>query len=232
MSRRAAAALVAVALAVAVAGCGPLDLGAPTGTSNSAPAVIDHIPPGTLDAASARARLAELAEAVPSGLDGYARDCEGGGCVFGQPWLDVDGDGCDQRSQVLARDLVNAVRKPGRCAVTSGTLNDPYTGETLTNVSKMQIDHVVPLAEMWRTGAAAWPGEQRAQAANNLGNLLAVQGKANQQKGDHTPDTWMPPNTAFHCAYARIYVTVKTAYHLTVAHQERAALTQALTTCG
>lgn len=229
------AALAAAVLASGLAGCDPVALG-PNGsvpTVATDPAANAHEPAGTVDALTARTKLAALVEAPTTGLDGYDRDCDNGeACVFGQPWLDVDGDGCDQRSQVLARDLEGAVRKPGRCAVTSGTLHDPYTGQTITSVSKIQIDHVVPLAEMWRSGAKAWTPEQRAQAANNLTNLLAVQGKTNQSKGDKTPDVWLPPNSAFHCTYARIYVTVKATYALTVTALERQALTNALTACG
>ncbi|HEX8866316.1 MAG TPA: HNH endonuclease family protein [Lentzea sp.] len=190
------------------------------------------MPAGTLDAGSARTGLAALPVATPGRLDGYVRDCDDGqACVFGQPWFDTDGDGCDQRSQVLARDLSGVQRKPGRCSVQSGTLDDPYTGTRITTVSKIQIDHVVPLAEMWRSGAAGWPADKRVTAANDLRNLVAVSGKVNQSKGDKTPDEWMPPNASYACSYSRIYVTVKVAYGLTVAPAERSALEKALTTC-
>jgi hypothetical protein len=213
-----------------LAGCEPIDLSAPPAATNVPGGVV---PTGTLDTATAKARLAELVDAVPGSLTGYARDCDrSAACVFGQPWLDVDGDGCDQRSQVLARDLVNVTRKPGRCAVTAGTLTDPYTGETITSVSKIQIDHVVPLAEMWRSGASKWTTDQRAQAANNLVNLVAVKGTVNQQKGDKTPDAWLPPNAGYHCTYSKIYVTIKLTYGLTVTAPERAALAAALNTCA
>ncbi|MFI6101042.1 HNH endonuclease family protein [Lentzea sp. NPDC051213] len=195
------------------------------------PAQVDRVPAGTLDAATARTSLAALPVATPGRLDGYSRDCKDGACVFGQPWFDTDGDGCDQRSQVLARDLTAVERKPGRCGVQAGTLDDPYTGKRITTVSKIQIDHVVPLAEMWRSGAAGWALDQRVAAANDLRNLVAVEGKVNQSKGDKTPDEWMPPNAGYACSYGRIYVTVKAAYALSVAPVERAALENALTTC-
>ncbi|MGW4212838.1 HNH endonuclease family protein [Lentzea sp. NPDC004789] len=194
---------------------------------------LDHVPEGTLDAGAARTSLAALPIATPGRLDGYVRDCDDGkACVFGQPWFDTDGDGCDQRSQVLARDLTNVERKPGRCGVQSGTLDDPYTGSRITSVSKIQIDHVVPLAEMWRSGAAAWAPDRRVAAANDLRNLVAVSGKENQSKGDKTPDEWMPPNAAYACSYGRIYVTVKAAYGLSVTQAERSALEKALSTCA
>jgi hypothetical protein len=232
-ARHLMAALAAAVLTLGLAGCDPNAL-SPGGTTKvTDPAANAHEPAGTVDAVTAKAKLAALVEAPRAGLEGYERDCDNGeACLFGQPWLDVDGDGCDQRSQVLARDLLDVVRKPGRCSVTSGSLHDPYTGQVITSVSKIQIDHVVPLAEMWRSGARAWTTDQRAQAANNLTNLLAVQGKTNQSKGDKTPDAWLPPNTAFHCTYARIYVTVKSAYSLTVTAPERQALANALAACG
>jgi len=211
-----------------LAGCAALPL-APTSPTPQ----LDRVPEGTLDATTARGTLAALPIALPGKLGGYERDCDKGqACVFGQPWFDTDGDGCDQRSQVLARDLTAVERKPGRCGVQSGTLDDPYTGSRITGTSKIQIDHVVPLAEMWRSGAAAWPSERRVAAANDLRNLMAVAGKVNQAKGDKTPDEWMPPNAGYACSYGRIYVTVKSAYALSVAAAERSALERALATCG
>ncbi|MFD5830104.1 HNH endonuclease family protein [Lentzea sp. NPDC060358] len=209
-------------------GCTALPLSsAPTGPQ------VDRVPAGTLDAVTARTSLAALPVATPGRLDGYVRDCDDGkACVFGQPWFDADGDGCDQRSQVLARDLTNVERKQGRCGVQSGTLDDPYTGSQISGTSKIQIDHVVPLAEMWRSGAAAWPQDKRVAAANDLRNLVAVSGKVNQSKSDKTPDEWMPPNSGYACSYGRMYVTVKTAYGLSVAPAERSAMEQALASCG
>ncbi|MDQ3404974.1 MAG: HNH endonuclease family protein [Actinomycetota bacterium] len=208
------------------------------GASDATTGTVDQrVPPGTLDPAAARTALTALTIAVPGGMTGYERDCgKGKKCVFGRPWIDTDGDGCDQRSQVLARDLVEITRKPGRCAVTEGTLHDPYTGKTLTTTSAIQIEHVVPLAEMWRTGAAKWTADQRVAAANDLGNLLAVDGKTNQSKGDKTPGDlggkdWMPPNQGYHCSYARTYITVKSRYKLTSTAPERDALALALDSC-
>ncbi|ONF73974.1 hypothetical protein AVR91_0204130 [Amycolatopsis keratiniphila subsp. keratiniphila] len=193
---------------------------------------MDRLPAGTPAAAEARTLLAQLREAAPGPMDGYERDCDKGkACVFGRPWIDTDGDGCDQRSQVLARDLDDVQRKPGRgrCKVTAGVLHDPYTS-TEVPLAKVQIDHVVPLAAQWRAGAAAWPLERRIQAANDLGNLLAVQDKANaRDKRDKTADQYMPP--AFACGYSRIYTGVKARYGLAVTAAERAALTKGLATC-
>jgi hypothetical protein len=215
-----------------LSGCAALPGGLAPTTSRAVPAV-DHVPTGTPDVVMARTKLGALKVAAPVKADGYVRECDNGAaCVFGQPWADTDGDGCDQRSQVLARDLQNVVRKKGRCGVQSGELQDPYTGDTVTSVSKIQIDHVVPLAEMWRSGASGWTVDRRTLAANDLRNLVAVKGTTNQSKGDKTPDKWMPPNAAYTCTYARIYIGVKADYALTVSTAEHSALDKALATCA
>jgi uncharacterized protein DUF1524 len=217
------AAGVSAVVLLAVAGCQIGQAGQGT---------VGRVPDGTLSAVRARAELATLSVAAPGSLSGYVRDCASAtrsGCVFGRPWTDVDQDGCDQRNQVLARDLLDVRRN--RCVVTGGRLVDPYTGATITALSGIQIDHVVPLAEMWRSGASRWPLDRRVRAANDLGNLLAVDGPVNQAKGDKTPAAWMPPATRFHCGYARIYVTVKHRYGLAVTAAERTALGRGLDTC-
>ena len=77
---------------------------------------------------------------------GYDRDS------FAFRSVDTDGNGCDARDDVLARDLTDVKYKyAGSCVVMSGTLDDPYTGQTInfvrgrTTSAKVQIDHVVAL---------------------------------------------------------------------------------------
>jgi predicted kinase len=193
-----------------------------------------NLPAGTPDRATAQTQLAGLRVAAPGSMDGYVRDCSrptGPSCVFGQPWKDVDGNGCDQRSDVLMRDLDGAQRQSSRCKVVAGVLHDPYTDADITALGKIQIDHVVPEAVAWRSGAAGWQLERRVAFANDLANLVAVSGKANMSKGDKTPDQWVPPNSGASCGYARIYVGIKSTYALTITAAERTALSSALNAC-
>ena len=201
-------------------------------------AVVGHVPSGTLDAVAARTALGAL-RVVPKGsLTGYERSCSAGAtCVFGPAWADVDHNGCDTRNDVLHRDLTAIQVRPGThdCVVVAGTLADPYTGTTVAfakaEASKVQIDHVVPLAAAWTQGAAAWTTAQREQFANDPGNLIATESGPNESKGDDTADQWVPPATAFGCTYARVIVTVKQRYALTVTQAELAALGRLLGTC-
>ena len=180
------------------------------------------------DAASALATLPVKGRAPKTG---YTRE------QFGQAWADVDHNGCDTRNDVLHRDLTAIQVRPGThdCVVVAGTLADPYTGTTVAftkaEASKVQIDHVVPLAAAWTQGAAAWTTARREQFANDPANLIATESGPNESKGDDTADQWVPPATAFGCTYARVIVTVKQRYALTVTQAELAALGRLLGTC-
>ena len=162
---------------------------------------------------------------------GYARD------QFGQRWKDIDRNGCDQRNDVLARDLTN-VDAPQGCKVMRGVLLDPFTGLTIDFVrgqdtsSAVQIDHVVPLSDAWQKGAQAWDPETRERFANDPLNLLAVDGPQNAKKRDGDSATWQPPNTQFRCQYAATQVRVKYDYGLWVTPAEKDSLARELGRCG
>jgi hypothetical protein len=157
--------------------------------------------------------------------------------VFGPAWADVDQNGCDQRDDVLHRDLTGVQVRPGtkNCVVVSGTLADPYTGTTVAfskaHADQVQIDHVVPLAAAWAEGASSWSLERRRQFANDLSNLIATTSGPNESKGDDTADEWTPPDAGYGCSYARVIVTVKQHYALSVTAPEAGALQRLLATC-
>ena len=155
---------------------------------------------------------------------------------FGQAWLDVDRNGCDTRNDILRRDLDPAVIS-GPCKVTSGSLNDPFTGMTIqfvrghTTSTLVQIDHVVALSNAWQTGAQQMSQEKRVAFANDPLNLLAVDGAANQQKSDGDAATWLPPQRSFWCEYVARQISVKATYDLWVTPAEFEAMTRILASC-
>jgi Protein of unknown function (DUF1524) len=196
------------------------------------------VPAGTLGPTAAAAALVELPVAGKASLDGYERGCgEGEGCVFGPAWADVDRNGCDQRNDVLRRDLTEVQVREGTqgCVVVAGMLDDPYTGAAVpfakADAAQVPIDHVVPLAAAWVQGAAAWTDDEREQFANDLGNLMATTRAENSAKGDSTADEWVPPNPTYGCSYATIVITVKDRYGLAVSPAEAGALESLLATC-
>jgi hypothetical protein len=155
---------------------------------------------------------------------------------FGAAWLDVDGNGCDTRNDILARDLT-AVTKDGPCTVVSGSLADKYTGHTIgftrgvESSSAVQIDHVVALLDAWQSGAQQLDQQQRVDLANDPINLLAADGPTNSSKGSSNAASWLPPHKAFRCEYVARQVSVKMTYHLWVTAPERDAMMRVLATC-
>ncbi len=196
------------------------------------------VPEGTLDPAAASAALVALPVEEKTALDGYQRDCgEGDGCVFGPAWADVDRNGCDQRNDVLRRDLTEIEVREGThgCVVVAGVLDDPYSGVTVTFVkadaAQVPIDHVVPLAAAWVQGAAEWTTQERTVFANDPLNLIATTREQNSVKGDSTADEWIPPDPAYGCSYATVVITVKDKYGLSVSPAEAGTLEDLLATC-
>lgn len=161
--------------------------------------------------------------------------------AFGPSWADTDHNGCDQRNDVLTRDLTAVVYKPGThdCVVLGGVLHDAYTGRTIefrrgeTSSMAVQIDHVVPLSWAWQHGADSWSAETRERFATDFHNLQAVDGPTNESKSDQGPATWMPPAAAYDCTYADRFAGVVKSYRLTLPNSDpdRAALTKTLTRC-
>lgn len=159
---------------------------------------------------------------------GYTRDQFGGG------WSEAGL--CDMRNIILHRDLSD-VTIDELCHVTRGTLNDPYTGKTInfmrgdTTSQAVQIDHVVALSNAWQTGAQLLTPLRREEFANDPLELLAVDGEANQQKGDGDAATWLPSNKTFRCQYVARQIAVKAKYQLWVTPAEKSAMQQILVTC-
>ncbi|HEY3470268.1 MAG TPA: HNH endonuclease family protein [Amycolatopsis sp.] len=186
--------------------------------------VANATPPGIPTATTAKSELATLTVKADGTLDGYSRD------KFPH-WID-QGDSCNTREVVLKRDGTNVVTDSS-CAATSGKWFSPYDGATWTAASDVDIDHVVPLADAWRTGAASWTTAQRQAYANDLTDpqLIAVTDNVNQEKGDKSPDAWKPPLTSYWCTYAKMWVAVKYKFKLTINSAEKTALTDMLNRC-
>ncbi|MGO4255689.1 HNH endonuclease family protein [Marmoricola sp. RAF53] len=163
--------------------------------------------------------------------------------AFGTSWSDTDGNGCNQRDDVLQRDAVPGslrVGEQGRCDhdVLAGRWVDPYSGADLelddlkdrSQAQAVQVDHVVPLAEAWVSGARGWSDERRRLFANDLEELLAVSGRVNASKGSGDPAAWRP-RKAYQCSYARKWIATKQRWDLAVDPSEVRALREMLAFC-
>ncbi|MDG4807628.1 HNH endonuclease family protein [Micromonospora sp. WMMD1120] len=211
-----AAHAVAVAAAVVVASAGLVGLSA-----QPAPAT----PPGIPSKATAQSQLNALIVATEGSTSGYSRD------LFPH-WIAISGS-CNTREQVLKRDGTSVV-VDSSCAATSGRWYSPYDGATWTAASDVDIDHVVPLAEAWRSGANSWTTSRRQSFANDLSHpqLIAVTDNVNQAKGDQDPSTWQPPLSSYRCTYSKMWIAVKYTWGLRLQSSEKSALQAVLNTCS
>lgn len=157
---------------------------------------------------------------------------------FGQRWKDVDRNGCDQRNDILGRDLLEVTYKPGTrdCKVIAGTFVSAYTGETLTldaaTLAKdVHIDHVLPLSLAWRRGADAWTDDQRTLFANDPDNLQASDSTSNQAKSDSGPGEWLPSSMEYRCEYVTRFTHVNAKYSLTISTSDRNIIAGVLASC-
>ena len=228
--------LLLVAVLVALSGCTFQLEDAPQ--SPIVPVGQGDVPAGTLPPPAASVALAALRVADKTSLGGYERGCgTGEGCVFGPAWADIDHNGCDQRDDVLRRDLTQVEVREGThgCVVVAGMLDDPYSGETVrfekATAAEVPIDHVVPLAAAWVQGAKGWTADRREAFANDPANLMATTREQNSAKGDSTAEEWTPSDKNYGCSYATVVVTVKQRFSLTVTAAEAAALKGLLATC-
>ena len=182
---------------------------------------------------TASSALSTLAVKGRAPKTGYDRDALFGG------WADPDGNGCDARNDVLARDLTNKVFGTGsdKCLVLSGTLIDPYSGKKLDFMrgqgtsTLVPIDHVVAVSDAWQKGAFKWDAAKRINFYNDPLNLIATQRSLNSQKKDGDAATWLPPLKSYRCAYVAQQIAVKAKYGIWVTKAEKDAMVRILSAC-
>ncbi|MFE1444146.1 HNH endonuclease family protein [Streptomyces sp. NPDC058739] len=182
--------------------------------------------PGDTMALPVRDALARLA-VQDEDRTGYSRE------LF-RHWTDADRDGCSTHNEVLIAEAVTAPQQGANCALTGGAWYSPYDGRDFTVARSLDIDHLVPLAEAWDSGASTWTATERQAHANDLGDdraLIAVSASSNRSKADQDPTTWQPPAEDYRCTYATDWTAIKTRWGLAVDAAEQSALTSILDGC-
>jgi hypothetical protein len=194
-------------------------------------------PPSSPAGDTALDALSSLPVAAPD-MTGYVRT------AF-RIWTDADHNGCDTRAEVLIAEAVSAPVIGKRCALSGGSWLSAYDGilfgpgdvcgSVRTTANCLDIDHTVPLAEAWSSGASSWTDARREAYANDLSDprtLAAVSAASNRSKGDRDPALWWPPLAgAERCIYAAAWVEVKLRWSLSIDTAERDALRSALSAC-
>jgi hypothetical protein len=207
-----------LAMVGVLAGCAPVDA-QPTSTTGSGSAITAEL---------GKVKVVASRPDVP----GYKR------AQFGKAWADTDHNGCDTRNDMLKAQLTAVELRDGSsCVVVAGQLADPYTGRTIVfrkaQATAVQIDHRYPLSLAWDMGAAGWTVQRRTDFANDESvNLLAVDGKANESKGDSGLSEWLPINKAYRCTYVLLYLQVAVKYGLPVTKADADTARTIAPTCG
>ncbi|MET7746890.1 HNH endonuclease family protein [Streptomyces sp. NPDC005385] len=197
------------------------------GADPTAAAASDVAPPAGSDV-PLEVALAWVEEAPEGPRVGYSR----GQFTHWNKGLD-QADGCDTRKEVLLAEAVEAPEVEPRCVLSGGRWWSPYDQVWVTSASALDVDHMVPLAEAWDSGAAAWTAARREAYANDQGapnSLIAVSGSSNRSKADKDPAVWLPV-PADRCTYAVDWVADKLRWQLTADAAERDALTRLADAC-
>ncbi|MEU6033941.1 HNH endonuclease family protein [Actinomadura sp. NPDC047616] len=159
--------------------------------------------------------------------DGYTRD------KF-RHWVDEDRDGCNTRNEVLLDEATWTPEIGPGCRLSGGRWSSYYDDVDVDEAARLDIDHMVPLAEAWDSGAYTWDAGRRQRYANDLGDpraLAAVTARANRSKADQDPADWLPPYPPARCRYLGEWVAVKHRWRLSADPAEKDTLTELGRSC-
>jgi hypothetical protein len=189
--------------------------------------------PAPAQAATFSGTLAQAVAAVPTAAEantGYDR-------TLFKHWVDANGDCQNARAEVLISeaepDTPITYTTSGKCTVSTGRWFSYYDRVSWTLASDVDIDHMVPLAEAWGSGASGWTAARREAYANDLGDyrtLVGVTDNVNQSKSDQDPATWLP--TYDKCRYVAEWVAVKIRWGLTADSAEKSVLNSYAASCS
>ena len=198
----------------------------PKPTATSSPSSPTSIPTSKISTPSMELAVTE----VPSDLPDYDRG-------DWKHWVDEDGDCQNARHEVLVHESLVDVnfKEPDNCQVATGEWLDPFTGETITDATKLDVDHMVPLKNAHDSGGWAWDKDRKKAYANYMmyeDHLIAVTASANRKKGAKGPEDWKPSNEAYWCDYAKGWIEIKSQWKLTATNSEWTALQEMTETCG
>jgi len=200
----------------------------PTPTTASIPPTATSIPPTQTQETSGLAFQLKISE-ITTDLPDYDRD-------DWKHWIDKDRDCQNTRHEVLIEESLKAAtfKSDKQCQVATGEWLAPYTSVIVTDATKLDVDHMVPLKNAHDSGGWAWDKDKKAAYANEMGyadHLIAVTASANRKKGARGPEEWKPANQDYWCDYAIDWVQIKVDWELSATKAEWAALQEMLKTC-
>lgn len=146
-------------------------------------------------------------------------------------WIIQNGK-CDTRETVLANAGFASNAKTCKAEAKDGfTYTEPYSGKKVSDPSKLDIDHVIPLGYADAHGGHEWDTSKKQQFANDTSQLLAVDASANRKKGDKGPSEWMPSNKDYTCEYSTIWINTALKYGVSITDADKNALKTGIQSC-
>ncbi|WP_324609449.1 HNH endonuclease family protein [Streptomyces sp. NRRL S-378] len=137
------------------------------------------------------------------------------------------GDGCDTRKEVMLAEAVTAPQVAAGCKLSGGSWRSAYDNIVVSDAARLDVDHFVPLAEVYDSEQTPWTAARREAYANDQASpdtLIAVSAASNRSKSDKDPADWLPSDDSYHCTYAATWVGTKLRWDLAVDENERQAL--------
>lgn len=144
------------------------------------------------------------------------------------------GNGCDSRKSVIISEAIVKPKVDAGCKIIGGEWLSIYDNVKVADAGKLDVDHMVPLAEAWDSGASAWDAAKREMYANDQTDprhLIAVTGASNRSKSDQDPAEWMPTNKTYACEYLTNWVSIKVRWNLSVDKTEKTFIATGLKSC-
>ncbi|MEU9031904.1 HNH endonuclease family protein [Streptomyces sp. NPDC048383] len=137
------------------------------------------------------------------------------------------GDGCDTRKEVILAEAIGAPQVAAGCRLTGGSWRSAYDSVVVSDAARLDVDHFVPLAEVYDSEQVPWSAARREAYANDQASpdtLIAVSAASNRSKADKDPAEWLPSDASYRCTYAATWVGTKLRWDLAVDDNERQAL--------
>ena len=149
-------------------------------------------------------------------------------------WIDDDSDCQNTRHEMLisASSIPVEFKTDRGCQVAVGEWYDPYSGDTFTDSTTLDLDHIVPLKFAHGHGGDKWSRDKRQAFANDPQNLLLVKASLNRQKGAKGLDEWLPPNHAYRCKYIAKFMEIVDKYALQLIPSEKRVISKMRSACN
>ncbi len=143
-------------------------------------------------------------------------------------WKDDDKNGCTARNDVLIAEAIEAPTVGADCALTGGVWHSSYDNVLVQGPPGVDIDHLIPLAEVHDSGGYGWTTERHRDTPTTSAPTPPSSASPPARTG-RSPTRTRPPEcpwAAVHCRYLGEWVGTKHRWGLAVDRAEREALLQ------